>query len=264
MTRRKIPKGYASASPAPAQPPPQAAEGKPDLAERDRLIREYIPLVKYHAGVIKLRLPPHIELDDLISSGIVGLIDAIDRFDPGKGVKFKTYAEFRIRGSMLDYLREMDWFPRSVRQKASNLQNVYAHLEVLLGRPPDEEEVAAHLKIPLDDFQRELMRVAGLSVLSLDAGADDEMDAGIQRCLAEAAMDDSKEEELLRDLKEVLGKAIDMLPEKERHLIALYYYEELTMKEIGALLALGEPRICQLHNQAVLRLRGKLRNYYAR
>jgi RNA polymerase sigma factor for flagellar operon FliA len=249
---------------APVQaPPPRSAEPR-SPEERDALVREFVPLVKYHAGMLKLRLPPHIELDDLISSGIVGLLDALDRFDDSRGIKFKTYAEFRIRGAMLDYLREMDWFPRSVRQRATNLQNVYAQLEVLLGRPPEEDEVANHLKIPLEELQKELSLTTGLTIFSLDAPVDDEVDAGIQKAIAEAAMDENKEEEILRDLKEVLGKAIDLLPEKEKHLIALYYYEELTMKEIGSLLSLGEPRICQLHNQAVLRLRGKLRQQLQR
>jgi RNA polymerase sigma factor for flagellar operon FliA len=253
---------YEQMAPYPA-PPPRAVEPR-SPEERDALVREFVPLVKYHAGMLKLRLPPHIELDDLISSGIVGLLDALDRFDGSRGIKFKTYAEFRIRGAMLDYLREMDWFPRSVRQRATNLQNVYAQLEVLLGRPPEEDEVANHLKIPLEDLQKELSLTTGLTIFSLDAPVDDEVDAGIQKAIAEAAMSENKEEEILRDLKEVLGKAIDLLPEKEKHLIALYYYEELTMKEIGSLLSLGEPRICQLHNQAVLRLRGKLRQQLQR
>ena len=255
MTTKALSKAYAE--------PPRARvrdEKKHSMSaeERDAMILEYIPLVKYHANVLKMRLPAHIEQDDLISSGIVGLIDAIDRFDVSRGIKFKTYAEFRIRGGMLDYLREMDWFPRSVRQRASNLQAVYSRLEVVLGRPPEEEEVAAHLKISLPELQKELLAVAGLSVFSLDASKEDEADSAILRSLAEAAMDKGKEEELLRELKEILGKAIDLLPDKEKQLIALYYYEDLTMKEIGRLLSLGEPRICQLHNQAVLRLRGKL------
>lgn len=253
---------YEQMAPPPGPSPRVAATKTPE--ERDALVREFVPLVKYHAGMLKLRLPPHIELDDLISSGIVGLLDALDRFDDSRGIKFKTYAEFRIRGAMLDYLREMDWFPRSVRQRATNLQNVYAQLEVLFGRPPEEEEVAKHLKISLEDLHKELSLTTGLTIFSLDAPVDDEVDAGIQRAIAEAAMDENKEEEILRDLKEVLGKAIDLLPEKEKHLIALYYYEELTMKEIGSLLSLGEPRICQLHNQAVLRLRGKLRQQLQR
>ena len=249
-----------------SEPPPLRSRGgkKQSMSpeERDALIIEYVPLVKYHAGVLKLRLPSHIEQDDLISSGIVGLIDALDRFDASRGIKFKTYAEFRIRGSMLDYLREMDWFPRSIRQRATNLQAVYARLEVTLGRAPEEEEVAAHMKISISDLQKELLAVSGLTVFSLDASKEDETDSVILRALGGAAMDKAKEAELLRDLKEILGNAIDLLPEKEKQLIALYYYEDLTMKEIGRLLSLGEPRICQLHSQAVLRLRGKLHQKY--
>ena len=249
-----------------SEPPPLRGQGGKNRSitpdERDALIIEYVPLVKYHAGVLKLRLPAHIEQDDLISSGIVGLIDALDRFDASRGIKFKTYAEFRIRGAMLDYLREMDWFPRSVRQRSTNLQSVYSRLEVTLGRAPEEEEVAAHLKISLADLQKELLAVSGLTVFSLDASKEDETDSVILRALGEAAMDEAKEQELLRELKEILGNAIDLLPEKEKQLIALYYFEDLTMKEIGRLLSLGEPRICQLHAQAVLRLRGKLHQKY--
>ncbi len=241
----------AYAAPAPAPAPAW-------IVDREAIVKEYIPLVKYHAGMMKMRIPPHIEMDDLVSSGIVGLLDAMDRFDPSRGIKFKTYAEFRIRGAMLDYLREMDWFPRSLRQRAGNLQHAYSHLEVVLGRPPADEEIAESLNISVEELQKELTMLSGLSVFSLDAQGEDEMDTWISRAMAEAAIDEAKEAELLRDLKEVLGKAIDLLPEKERQLIALYYYEELTMKEIGAILSLGEPRICQLHNQAVLRLRGKL------
>jgi RNA polymerase sigma factor for flagellar operon FliA len=230
--------------------------------ERDALILEYVPLVKYHAGALKVRLPAHIDQDDLVNSGIVGLIDALDRFDASRGIKFKTYAEFRIRGAMLDYLREMDWFPRSVRQRASNLQSVYSKLESMLGRAPEEEEVAEHMNISLGDLQKELLAVSGLTVFSLDATKDDETDSVILHAIGKAAMDEAKEEELLRELKEILGNAIDLLPEKEKKLIALYYYEDLTMKEIGHLLSLGEPRICQLHNQAVLRLRGKLKQSF--
>jgi len=259
MTPKQATKAY-------SEPPPLRSRGgkkhSMDPEERDALITEYVPLVKYHAGVLKLRLPSHIEQDDLISSGIVGLIDALDRFDASRGIKFKTYAEFRIRGAMLDYLREMDWFPRSVRQRATNLQAVYSRLEVTLGRAPEEEEVAAHLKISLADLQKELLAVSGLTVFSLDASKEDETDSVILRALGEAAMDEAKEAELLRELKEIVGNAIDLLPEKEKQLIALYYYEDLTMKEIGRLLSLGEPRICQLHSQAVLRLRGKLHQKY--
>lgn len=227
--------------------------------DRDAVVEEFIPTIKYHAARIKMRVPPNIEMDDLVSSGIVGLLDAFDRFDPSRGIKFKTYAEFRIRGTMLDYLREMDWFPRSVRQSSTRLQNAYARLEALLGRPPEEEEVAEELKISVDELRKRLAMLSGLSVLSHDEAEEGGAGGCVQYYLSEAAKNEAREEELLRDLKEVLAKAIDTLPDRERQLIALYYYEDLTMREISEIFHLGEPRICQLHAQAVLRMRGKLR-----
>ncbi len=232
-------------------PPPRAMD-------REALVDEFLPTIRYHAARIKMRVPPNIELDDLVSSGIVGLLDAFDRFDPSRGIKFKTYAEFRIRGTMLDYLREMDWFPRSVRQSSTRLQNAYTRLEGLLGRPPEEEEVAAELKISVDALRKRLAMLSGLCVLSHDESQEGGDGTGVQYYIAEAAKNEAREEELLRDLKEVLAKAIDTLPEREKQLIALYYYEDLTMREVSEIFRLGEPRICQLHAQAVLRLRGKL------
>lgn len=230
--------------------------------DRETVVNEFLPSIKYHASMLKLRLPSSVEMDDLVSSGVVGLLDALDKFDGSRGIKFKTYAEFRIRGSMLDYLREMDWFPRSARRNAARLQNAYTRLEGMLGRPPEEEEVAEELELSVEDLRKQLALYSGLTVFSLDLPQDDEdsIGTGIQRVLGEAARNEARQEELLRELKEVLGKAIDLLPEREKQLIALYYYEELTMKEIGAIFSLGEPRICQLHSQAVLRLRGKLQN----
>lgn len=242
----------------PAKPPP--------FPDRETLVNEFLPGIRYHASVLKLRLPPNVEMDDLVSSGVVGLLDAADKFDSSRGIRFKTYAEFRIRGSMLDYLREMDWFSRAARQNANRLQNAYSRMESLLARPPEEEEVADELKISVTELRKQLALFSGLSVFSMDY-TEDEYDgtaANIQRMLAEAARNDAEKDELLRDLKEVLAKAIDLLPEREKQLIALYYYEELTMKEIGAIFGLGEPRVCQLHSQATLRLRGKLKSQLER
>ena len=237
-------------------------EKPPPLSDREALVNEFLPGIRYHASVMKLRLPPNVEMDDLVSSGVVGLLDAAEKFDSTRGIKFKTYAEFRIRGSMLDYLREMDWFSRAARQNANRLENAYARLESLLGRPPLEEEVAKEMKISITELRKQLALFSGLSVFSLDE-PEDEYSVGtsaVQRILTEAAKNDERKDSLLRDLREVLGKAIDLLPDREKQLIALYYYEELTMKEIGAIFDLGEPRICQLHSQAVLRLRGKLKS----
>jgi RNA polymerase sigma factor for flagellar operon FliA len=193
-------------------------------------------------------------------------LDAADKFDASRGIKFKTYAEFRIRGAMLDYLREMDWFSRAARQNANRLQSAYEQLEASLARPPREEEVAAELEISVDQLRKQLALFSGLSVFSLDEPQDEYSgaSANVQKVLFEAARNDARKDELLRDLKEVLSKGIDLLPEREKQLIALYYQEDLTMKEIGAIFGLGEPRICQLHTQAVLRLRAKLKSQLER
>ena len=230
--------------------------------DRETLVNEFLPGIRYHASSLKLRLPQSIEMDDLVSSGVVGLLDAAEKFDSSRGIKFKTYAEFRIRGAMLDYLREMDWFSRAARQHANRLENAYARMEAMLARPPREEEVAEELKISVAELRKQLALYSGLSVLSMDEPQDEHngTSVNIQKALAEAAREEVKKEELLRDLKEMLANAIDVLPEREKQLIALSYHEELTMKEIGAIFGLGEPRVCQLHAQAILRLRGKLRS----
>ncbi len=232
--------------------------------DRDAVIEEFLPTIRFHAGRIKKRVPPHIEMDDLVSSGVVGLLDALDRFDPSRGIKFSTYADFRIRGTMLDYLRQMDWFPRSMRQTSNRLQAAYSRLEAVLGHPPGDDEVARHLGITVVELRKQLASLSGLSVLSLEETTDESDNTAIMihNYLAEAAKDEAREEELLRELKEVLGKAIDTLPKRERELIALYYFDDLTMREISGIFHLGEPRICQLHSQAVLRLRGKLAAQY--
>ncbi|RMG60618.1 MAG: FliA/WhiG family RNA polymerase sigma factor [Deltaproteobacteria bacterium] len=232
--------------------------------EREALILEYLPKVRYVAGRLAMKLPSHVEMEDLISCGITGLIDAVDRFDPAKNVKFSTYAEFRIRGAMLDYLREMDWFPRSIRQRANALQQIYADLEAHLGRPPEEEEVARELGITVEELRKELSLISGISLFSLDdLDENDESTFSNRKHLAAYLQEKRNDEEFLRDMKELLAKAIEELPENEKLLISLYYYEEMTMREIGAILGLTESRICQIHNQAILRLRGKIKKALA-
>jgi RNA polymerase sigma factor for flagellar operon FliA len=242
----------------------KASPRKSRLPDRDAVVQEFLPGIRIHAMRMKLRLPSHIELDDLVSSGVVGLLDAMERFDASRGIKFKTYADFRIRGAMLDYLREMDWFPRSVRQHSTRLQYAYSRLENVLGRPPLEEEVAEELGITVEDLWKQLAMFSGVTVFSLDAiqDEDDENGAGLRHLLSEAAKEETREEDLTRELKDLLGKGIDMLPERERQLIAFYYYEDLTLREISRIFDLGEPRVCQLHAQAVLRLKGKLNRHF--
>jgi RNA polymerase sigma factor for flagellar operon FliA len=237
---------------------------KSRVPNRDAVVQEFLPGIRIQAMRMKLRLPSHIEADDLVSSGVVGLLDAMERYDSSRGIKFRTYADFRIRGAMLDYLREMDWFPRSVRQHSSRLQYTYNRLENVLGRPPEEEEVAADLGITLEELRKQLAMFTGVTVFSLEAiqDEDEECGAGMRHLLAEAAKEESREEELTRELKDLLGKAIDMLPEREQQLIAFYYYEDLTLREISRIFNLGEPRVCQLHAQAVLRLKGKMNRHF--
>jgi RNA polymerase sigma factor for flagellar operon FliA len=233
-------------------------------AERDGLIIEYSPLIKHIASRIAVRLPAHIERDDLISAGVIGLIDAIEKYDPSKETKFRTYAEIRIKGAILDELRALDWVPRTVRQKANNLSSVYAELEQELGRAADDEEIANHLGISMEEFHETLKNSSGVSLLSIEDLGGKSSD-GEKRDLLEcfAGTKEGEPETLARigEIKEVIARAIDELPEKERLLVSLYYYEDLTMKEIGEVMGITESRVSQIHTKATLRLKGKLKRF---
>ena len=241
----------------------QAAEEIEITTEnREEVIKRYSPMIKYVANRIAMRLPPHIEVDDLISVGVLGLMDAISKYDSSRGAKFKTYAEFRVRGAILDELRAMDWVPRSIRQKASNVDKVVQKLQAKLSRSPEDEEVAEEMGISLDQFHDTLNETKSIPVFSLeDLGIAKE--SGEQQslldCLAGKADADPQTQIRLIELKEIIAKAIDALPEKERLMVSLYYYEELTMKEIGAVLEITESRVSQIHSKAVYRLRTKLK-----
>ena len=233
---------------------------------REAVINEYAPMVKYVANRISMRLPPHVEVDDLISVGVLGLIDAIDKYDSTRGAKFKTYAEFRVRGAILDELRSMDWVPRSVRQKASSMDGVVQKLQNKLGRRPEDDEVAEEMGVSLDELFTTLNETKSMPILSLeDLGIAKE--SGEQQslldCLAGKNDVDPQMHIRLVELKEIISKAIDTLPEKERLMISLYYYEELTMKEIGEVLEVTESRVSQIHSKAVFRLRNKLKSIIA-
>ena len=228
----------------------------------EQVIKEYAPMIKYVANRIALRLPPHIEVDDLISVGVLGLMDAIEKFDPTRGAKFKTYAEFRVRGAILDELRSLDWVPRSVRQKASNLDNVCQGLQAKLKRPPEDEEMAAEMGLSLDEFFDAVNETQNMPILSLeDLGfSKEEPDQrSLLDCLAGKADSDPQTQMRLTELKGIIAKVIDTLPEKERLMISLYYYEELTMKEIGEVLEITESRVSQIHSKSIFKLRTKLR-----
>jgi RNA polymerase sigma factor for flagellar operon FliA len=228
---------------------------------RGKIINEFAPLIKYIASRIAIRLPPHIDLNDLINAGVIGLIDAIEKFDASKQIKFKTYAEFRIRGAILDELRSMDWVPRSVRQKARKVEDAYAKLEYNLGRPASDDEVAREMNVDIDSFYRLLSETASVSLLSLDDLGEDDSDLS-KRNILEFIIQDEKDwpSHKIRyaEVSTMVAKAIQSLPEKERMVISLYYYDELTMKEIGQVLKFTESRVSQIHTKAILRLRSKM------
>ena len=228
--------------------------------QKDKLIMEYAPLIKFIAQKIAVRLPSNIELDDLISSGVIGLMDAIDKYDPTRDNKFKTYAEFRIRGAILDELRAQDWVPRSVRDKAKLLDRTYASLEQQLGRQATDEEVAGELKVSMEEFYDLINQVRPVSLLSIDdSNTFSNVDKKSILNLLEATKINNPFNQLnLKSVKEVVTKAIEELPEKQRLVLSLYYYEDLNLKEIGKVLDVTESRVSQLHAQAVTRLRSKL------
>lgn len=231
-----------------------------DREARDRLINKYAYLVKITAGRVVTNLPPNVERDDLVGAGVVGLVKAVDQFDVSRQVKFETYAIALIRGAILEMLREEDWVPRSVRERVKNLERTYMQVEMALGRPASEEEVANQLGIDTDELRATLADSGRATLLSLDdviVGAD-----GNERIHLSDIIDDEFASPLseveTKEMLRSLGIAIDRLPEREKLVISLYYYEGLTFKEIGKVLSVSESRVYQLHTQAVLRLRGYL------
>ncbi len=241
---------------------PQRNSRKVDPAWQERMVLQYAPLIRYIASRLALRLPSHISQEDLISSGIIGLIDAIQKYDLSKNINFKTYAEFRIKGAMLDELRSLDWIPRSVRKKSHLIENAYAQLQKSMGRPAEAEEVAELLGLKLADFYQLLDETKAVSVVALE-NRDRKVASSLDlpEILHDENLRDSLQAVHLSELREVVVQAIEALPDKEKLLISLYYYEELTMKEIGQIMGYTESRISQLHSQAMCRLRYKLRQY---
>lgn len=235
---------------------------KRDISAWEELIKEYAPLVKYIAGRLHINFYNKIEFDDLLGYGTLGLLDAIEKFDPGRGVKFETYASTRIRGAILDGVRSMDWVPQSVRNKSRELEKVYAELESKLGRSASDREVAEALNLEMSEFYRLLQEVSYTSLAYLeDWCSSDTQDSDPMKILdtvEDQAAEDPVENLAQEEIKNLLAEAIERLPEKERTVIALYYYDSLTLKEIGAVLGLSESRISQLHTKAILRLRGRL------
>ncbi len=226
-----------------------------DMKLREELILNYLYLVKFVAGRLYSSYGNHVEYDDLVSYGIFGLIDAIEKYDTNRGVKFDTYAQLRIRGAIIDYLREIDWLPRSVRHKAKELEKAYQDLEGKLGRSANDEEVALQLGISIDELQKRIQNVSTYSVVSLDDLLEQKREFQSDIVDGDTNPGAAIEQEALN---KILIEAIGVLPEKEKRVITLYYYEELTYKEIGKLLNISESRVSQLHTKAIIRLKGKI------
>jgi RNA polymerase sigma factor for flagellar operon FliA len=228
-------------------------------AEREALIVDSLPLIKHIAHKVAMRLPATVEMRDLVNAGVLGLLDAIDKFEPERGVKFKTYAEVRVRGAILDSLRDLDWAPRSLRKKSKDLERAYAELGQKLGRPATDEEVAAALGEDMDNFHALIDQLHGLTVGSFEAPSDaDEKGEGHVNYYPDDGSNDPYARFETKQITAMLAEAIDALPERERMVLSLYYYEEFTMKEIGTLLGVNESRVSQIHTKATLRLRAKL------
>ncbi len=230
-----------------------------DPVERDRLLQENLSEVRYIARRIHERLPSHVPFDDLVHAGIVGLIDAVDKFDPGRNVQLKSYARFRIRGAILDSLRQMDWSPRALRRQARRIEDAQREIARKEGRAATDTEIAAYMGIPLAEYQQVLGDLRGLDLGSLQAASGEETPENPYISLTAKEEDDPFQLCLRSEIRTLLAEAIEELEEKERHVLGLYYLEELTMKEVGLILDIGESRVSQIHTAAILRLRGRLR-----
>jgi RNA polymerase sigma factor FliA len=233
-----------------------------DEGLRERLILHYSPLVKYVAGRVSVGLPATIEQADLVSYGIFGLIDAIEKFDLDRQIKFETYAINRIRGAIIDELRAIDWIPRSVRFKAREVERALGELESRLLRPPSDAELADELGVSLDDLQETLNQINLVSVVALDelmsVGGEKGESVSLVDTLADSKATDPELSFESEETRHILAQAINHLPERERLVITLYYYEGLTLAQIGQVLGVTESRVCQMHTKAVLQLRNKM------
>jgi RNA polymerase sigma factor for flagellar operon FliA len=230
-----------------------------EATERERVLLEQLPQVKFIARRIHDRLPQHVELDDLVNAGVIGLMDALKKYDPAKKVLFKSYAQFRIRGAILDSLREMDWSPRILRKKARRIEEAHRKLSAELGRGATEQEVANEMGMQLNNYQILLGELRGLNLESIQGDSEED---GAEEELNDHIPDDRQEDAfslcLKSEQKALLTKAIGELGERDRQVLALYYFEELTMKEIGVVMGVVESRVSQMHTSAVIQLRAKL------
>jgi len=230
--------------------------------DSEQLLKDYLPLIRYHADQLMRRVPDSVETDDLIDAGVVGLLEGARRFDESRNIQFKTFISYRVRGAMVDYLRTLDWFPRSMRDSAKELQQALVRLEQEYGRPAEEAEVAAFLHLGIDEYRERLAEVKGMAIVYFSdlPPVEDYEDAW--QALENIADDPENAPDrhaAMSEFTEMLAEAIRSLPMREKVLLSLYYYEELNMKEVALVLGLTESRVSQLHSQMVLRLRGFLK-----
>jgi RNA polymerase sigma factor for flagellar operon FliA len=244
--------------------PPVTAQAPVLTGEQERVLLEHLPIVRFLARRIHERLPQHVDIEDLVSAGVVGLMDAFAKFDPTKKVQFRSYAQFRIRGAILDSLRTLDWSPRELRRKGRAVEEAIRVLTARLGRPPGENEVAAEMALSLDEYQQLLGDLKGLEIGTLHMERNE--DSGEEELAYVPGRPD--EDPLFRclrgELEERLGEAIAHLPDRERLVMSLYYYEEMTMREIGLALGVVESRVSQVHASAVVHLRAALKDLAVR
>jgi len=231
---------------------------KKSLGSPDQLLEEYLPLIRYHAEQLHRRVPDSIEWDDLVNAGVMGLLDAAHRFDPDLNIKFGTFIAYRVRGAMIDYLRAFDWFPRTLRDTAKELQQAMRKLESAYGRPAEESEVAEALGITIAEYRNRLNNVRSMSIVYFEdlpaiIQSDDTLD--VMEIIEDRSAISPDHQIAMTEFMERLAAGIEALPQRERILLTLYYYEELNMKEVALVLGLTESRISQLHSQMVIRLR---------
>lgn len=234
---------------------------KPSLEIREYFIEKYAPLVKYVAGKVAVGMPHNVEYEDLVSYGTFGLLDAIEKYDPAKEVKFKTYAMTRIRGAIYDELRTIDWIPRSIRQKAKQIEKIIVELENKMGRTVEDEEIAAELDLSVDELHSLFSKISGTSLVSLNDiwhGSDDSEELSFIETIESPSNMNPDVMVEREEIKHLIISAIQKLPDREKKVVVLYYYEDLTLKEIGEVLEVTESRVSQLHTKAIMRLRGRL------
>ncbi|MDD3013768.1 MAG: FliA/WhiG family RNA polymerase sigma factor [Candidatus Gastranaerophilales bacterium] len=240
----------------------QFVNDKKNKLHRDKLIIQYIYLIKYVVGRLRINLPATISTDDIAGYGVEGLIDAIERFVPSRGVRFETYAVMRIRGSIIDKIRSQDWVPRGTRRKYKKIQNAILKLQVSLGRMPTSQEIAVELETTKEKVEASINEMESNNIISLHDRRDSSSEGSLEiiDTIVDTKSTDPLQELEANDVKKSLSMALSKLPERERMILALYYHENMTLKEIGVAISISESRVCQLHAQAIMKLRKLLNN----